>query len=86
MSKVTVKCDDCGLVLNAENAFFDSSEGLDLCEFHHIERRLTKALRERDEKQKWLEDTHLRDIKTMNEKISELRTRYAELSPEKEKV
>jgi ribosome-binding protein aMBF1 (putative translation factor) len=72
--KVSATCDICGKILAKEEIFFSISEpDLDYCKKCHQEAELESLQSEVKQKTEWLENTHLRTIRELKERIVVLR-------------
>jgi hypothetical protein len=58
--------------MDAETANFDIGSEQDLCDEHFRQRQLDDARRERNELAAWLEATHLKKLRELEERIAEL--------------
>jgi hypothetical protein len=70
--KVTVACDICKKVIPVEEAQFDVGNEWDLCPEHFKEQTLIQAKQKRAELATWLENTHLKNLRELDELIAEL--------------
>jgi hypothetical protein len=76
--KLQLKCDNCGKIDSAEN-FVSNYDGIDLCPKCDLELKIKDLKHDRDKKQRWLDETHLKDLHETDVKILELETELAKL-------
>ena len=74
MAKKTVTCDVCGIEMNAGDAYWDTGNERDLCAEHYRQTKLTEAKERRDALQSWLDSTHLKTLRELDEEIAKLET------------
>lgn len=74
MAKKTVICDVCGLEMEASKAHYDIGSERDLCDAHFRAAQLEAAKAERDKLIEWLEATHLKRLRELDQCIAELET------------
>lgn len=72
MGTVTAKCDDCGIIIKNEE-IFKNYDNIFLCKKCKLKNDLCCAKREYNELKKWLEVTHLLQLKQLKDRMKELK-------------
>ena len=71
---LTAKCDRCGKKIKGSEIYSDH-DGADHCEECHYKVKLEDLIEEYEEKKRWLEKTHLKQLAEMEKKIAELQAK-----------
>jgi len=77
--KLTVKCDWCGKEGKGDE-FYHSGDGDDLCEKCNIENEINSLQRQIQDKEDWLESTHLKTLKEMKAHVKEKQLQLSKLN------
>jgi len=67
--KTEVACDVCGERMPSEIARFDVGTERDLCEEHYFIAKIEDAKQEKETLVRWLESTHLKRLRELDQKI-----------------
>ena len=69
---ITAMCDRCKVLGTTEEVQYDPIMGIDLCQSCAKTERLNDLLQRRDKLQKWLEITHLKQLRELNAEIERI--------------
>lgn len=74
MSVIAVTCDECGDDKEIVGQWYEDYDDRHYCQRHWLEKQICDLTQQRDDKQKWLEETHLKNVWDMTAEIEKLRT------------
>lgn len=80
MSVLSVTCDICDDGKEIEGGWFEDYDDRHFCKKHWLEKQICDLTQQRDNKQKWLEETHLKGVWDMTAEIEKLQTELEALN------
>ena len=80
MASIRYICDVCGKELAVHEAYHEDSQ--DFCEFHFCSGLWDTLKKQRDSLQQWLESTHLKRLRELDDQLQALQERIQRLNPQ----
>ncbi|HEA68642.1 MAG TPA: hypothetical protein ENI07_17725 [Desulfobacterales bacterium] len=83
MATLTATCDDCGIKLKGDEIYHQNYDSCDRCQKCSLKDRLLYLEQEYIEDKRWLEDTHLKELKEKKAEIDRIKKELKKLNAQK---